>query len=173
MKKASKARLTINFTIQKPLKINQTLYISGNVTELGHWNLDNSLKMQRFGFHFIFSNIRFEDNNWFACLLFSGAKKVFLDYKYVIVEDNQNEEIAALPLWEDGDNRSMKLPSVKSNSKEINAISEIFFCKNALPCAFTFFGIPIKSINMEMSCGASDQSAFSSVLIFPKLRRLE
>ena len=78
----------LEFKVQYKSKIGQILHICGNVEELGNWNADNSPKLAtNRGIYPI----------WESKFNFSLPVGMTIEYKYVLIDQNNNKEWEQLP----------------------------------------------------------------------------
>ena len=78
----------LEFKVQYKSKIGQILHICGNVEELGNWNADNSPKLATNpGIYPI----------WESKFKFSLPVGMTIEYKYVLIDQNNNKEWEQLP----------------------------------------------------------------------------
>ncbi len=124
----------------------QSLALSGNIPELGNWNIDKVL---------IFSCEKFP--LWSVEL---DANKLTFPFEYkLVVVDNENRSHVR---WENGDNRILNLPLLKEN--ETGVISGLQFRENAPDWKCAGVVIPVFSLRTLHSCGIGDFSDLKMLL---------
>ena len=89
---------TLEFKVNYTSKIGQILHICGNVQELGNWNADNSPKLR--------TNPTIYPN-WESNFNFSLPIGMTIEYKYVLIDQNNNK------VWEQLPNNSVRTLTMK------------------------------------------------------------
>ena len=89
---------TLEFKVNYTSKIGQILHICGNVQELGNWNADNSPKLR--------TNPNIYPN-WESNFNFSLPIGMTIEYKYVLIDQNNNK------YWEQLPNNSVRTLTMK------------------------------------------------------------
>ena len=91
---------TVNGFVTSP---GQDIYVSGNVPELGNWDLTKAVKL------------RFIDSDtWSGPAFFLASKGQTIQYKFVV------QQSGVLPNWETGSNRTYTVPSTGPGSVNRN-----------------------------------------------------
>ena len=74
---------------------NDKLLVVGNIKSLGHWNLDDALKMDKL-----------DDSSWQSkdYITVNPQETLKIEYKYVMMNEND-----LTTSWENGDNRKFDL----------------------------------------------------------------
>ena len=93
---------TLEFKVNYKSKIGQILHICGNVEELGNWNADNSPRLR--------TNPSLYPN-WESNFNFSLPIGMTIEYKYVLIDQNNNKD------WEQLPNNSVRTLTMKKPGK--------------------------------------------------------
>ena len=78
----------LEFKVEYKSKIGQILHICGNIEELGNWNADNSPRLR--------TNPSLYPN-WESNFSFSLPIGITIEYKYVLIDQNNNKDWEPLP----------------------------------------------------------------------------
>ena len=131
---------TVQLKVRAPqLRAGEYLAISGNSASLGDWEISKAIPM-----------VEHEPNEWMIALDAVKYKTSFIEFKFVIC--NYDRSIA--PIWENGDNRTVVLPSMRSGDVVVYELSKAYFPLSPLRVAGTV--IPIFSLRSEGSYGVGD-----------------
>ena len=105
---------TLEFKVEYKSKIGQILHICGNVEELGNWNADNSPRLR--------TNPSLYPN-WESNFNFSLPIGMTIEYKYVLIDQNNNKD------WEKLPNNSIRTLTMKKagNYLIINQMGNLDF----------------------------------------------
>ena len=105
---------TLEFKVEYKSKLGQILHICGNVEELGNWNADNSPRLH--------TNPSIYPN-WESNFNFSLPVGMTIEYKYVLIDQNDNKE------WEQLPNNSVHTLTLKKPGKYliINSMKSLDF----------------------------------------------
>ena len=93
---------TLEFKVNYKSNIGQILHICGNVEELGNWNADNSPRLR--------TNPNLYPN-WESNFNFSLPIGMTIEYKYVLIDQNNNKD------WEQLPNNSVRTLTMKKPGK--------------------------------------------------------
>ena len=115
----------------------QSIYICGNIKELGLWDIDKAIKMKPL-----------PGSKWGVNLKCTN-KGTNIEYKFLI-KDNKSSEFT----WEDGDNRLISSSVINSDEGYLFEHSEANF--KAIYPKFTGTAIPIFSIRTKNSGGVGE-----------------
>lgn len=133
----SNGQLIIRVTIPN-LKASYKVLLSGDLKEVGCWNLEKAIPMEPI------EGLRYECN-----LETSKIKSKELKYKFVIYNGDKKEYI-----WEDGEDRVLKLPENKRHGAIIYEHSFAGF--NCEHPRFTGTAVPVFSLRSKNSLGIGD-----------------
>ena len=105
---------TLEFKVECKSEIGQILHICGNVEELGNWNADNSPRLR--------TNPSLYPN-WESNFNFSLPIGMTIEYKYVLIDQNNNKD------WEKLPNNSIRTLTMKKagNYLIINQMGNLDF----------------------------------------------
>ena len=79
---------SINFQVEFPTEKNQTLYIIGNIEELGAWDEERAEKLMK---------LDEQSNLWESTLPLECPVGMMIKYKYLIIDSNGNKIMETLP----------------------------------------------------------------------------
>ena len=130
---------TIRLKVRAPqLRWNERLAVIGGGEALGNWEALRALNMAEH-----------ENNEWVITL---DAEKLpeTIEFKFVSLD----EEIDVTPLWENGMNRTVKIPKLEQGEVVVYELSQAFFPVYPWKGAGTV--IPIFSLRSEGSFGVGD-----------------
>jgi 4-alpha-glucanotransferase len=130
---------TIRMKVRAPqLRWNERLAVIGGGEALGNWEALRALNMAEH-----------ENNEWVITL---DAEKLpeTIEFKFVSLD----EEIDVTPLWENGMNRTVKIPKLEQGEVVVYELSQAFFPVYPWKGAGTV--IPIFSLRSEGSFGVGD-----------------
>ena len=128
----------------------QSLALSGNIPELGNWNINKAL---------IFSCEKFP--LWSIKL--DATKLSFpFEYKFLVIE-NENRSLVR---WENGENRILNLPFLKE--KETAIMSGLQFRENSPSWKCAGLVIPVFALRTRNSCGIGDFGDLKMLLDWAK-----
>ena len=96
---------TVRFVLNATTYYGENIYLAGNSSDLGKWDLGNSLPMQS-------TNYTEARPLWFAEIPLTAGETI--SYKYVREEDCGQEWI-----WEERENRTLKVPDCVEGSTEV------------------------------------------------------
>ncbi|MBQ0069730.1 MAG: 4-alpha-glucanotransferase, partial [Bacteroidales bacterium] len=131
---------TVQLKVRAPqLRAGEYLAISGNSASLGDWEISKAVPM-----------VEHEPNEWMIALDAVKYKTSFIEFKFVIC----NNDKSVAPIWENGDNRTVVLPSMRSGDVVVYELSKAYFPLSPLRVAGTV--IPIFSLRSEGSYGVGD-----------------
>lgn len=125
--------LIIRVTIPN-IQEDEAILISGNIPELGNWNLDKAVKMSRV-----------EGVKWEANIQINSVVTKTLEYKFIKGDK-----------WEEGDNHALELSRIQKHTTIIYEHSSSRF-KISHP-KFKGCAIPLFSLRSDESCGIGDFS---------------
>ena len=130
---------TVRLKVRAPqLRWNERLAVIGGGEALGDWEAKRALNM-----------VEHENNEWVITL---DADKLpdTIEFKFVSLD----EEIDVTPLWENGMNRTVKIPKLEQGEVVVYELSQAFFPVYPWKGAGTV--IPIFSLRSEGSFGVGD-----------------
>ena len=130
---------TVRLKVRAPqLRWNERLAVIGGGEALGDWEAKRALNMAEH-----------ENNEWVITL---DADKLpeTIEFKFVSLD----EEIDVTPLWENGMNRTVKIPKLEEGEVVVYELSQAFFPVYPWKGAGTV--IPIFSLRSEGSFGVGD-----------------
>ncbi|MGP1350848.1 MAG: 4-alpha-glucanotransferase [Hoylesella marshii] len=138
--RASTYSRTLRIKVRAPqLRAGETLVISGDVPTLGSWNLQKAVRMTE-------HNI----NEWVVNLDASKLKTDTVELKFAVVSDAPD----FVPFWEEGLNRKISIPSMKSGEITVYELPQAFFPIPNTRCAGTL--VPVFSLRSAGSFGVGD-----------------
>ena len=122
---------SINFQVEFPTERNQTLYIIGNIEELGAWDEERAEKLMK---------LDEQSNLWESTLPLECPVGMMIKYKYLIIDTNGNKIMETLP-----NNRERTITTKKAGQYII------MNKKGDLSTTTTFVGKDRRDINRKNS----------------------
>ena len=130
---------TVRLKVRAPqLRNNERLAIIGAGEALGNWEALRAINMTEH-----------ESNEWVVSLDADTLPQTF-EFKFVVLD----EEVDVTPLWENGANRTVELPSMEQGEVIVYELSQAYFPVYPWKGAGTV--IPIFSLRSEGSFGVGD-----------------
>ena len=130
---------TVMLKVRAPqLRTAERLAVVGNEPVLGDWNDEGAVPMTEHN-----------HNEWVLAIDGAKLKKPIAEFKFVIVDEN-----GKVTMWENGDNRTIYLPSLKSGDVVVYELSQAYFPLYPVRVAGTV--VPIFSLRSEHSFGVGD-----------------
>jgi len=130
---------SVQLKVRAPqLRTGDTLAIVGNEAVLGDWDATHALPMKEHN-----------HNEWVITLDSDSFKKPILEFKFVILPSNGQDDV-----WETGDNRTIFLPTIKHNEVVVYELAQAYFPFYPSKLAGTV--VPIFSLRSQGSCGVGD-----------------
>lgn len=135
---AVKYSLTIQIKVRAPqLRQGERLAIVGNSPALGDWDVNKAVAM-----------VEHAPNEWMVVLNAVKHRSSFVEFKFIIVTDGQP------PVWENGDNRTIALPPMRSGDMVVYELDKAYFPLSPIRIAGTV--IPIFALRSHGSYGVGD-----------------
>jgi len=133
-----KYSMSVQFKVRAPqLRAGERLAIVGNSPALGDWQAAKAVSM-----------VEHAPNEWMVVLDAAKYKTSFIEFKFIIMADGQ------APVWENGDNRTVVLPSMRSGDVVVYELDKAYFPLGPIRIAGTV--IPIFSLRTKGSFGVGD-----------------
>lgn len=129
---------TMQLKVRAPqLRAGEHLAVVGNTALLGDWDASKAVPM-----------VEHAPNEWMVALDAAKFKGALVEFKFIIMAEGQ------APVWENGDNRTVALPSMRSGDVVVYELNKAYFPLNPMRIAGTV--IPIFSLRSEGSYGVGD-----------------
>ncbi len=129
---------TVQLKVRAPqLRAGERLVVAGGGEALGDWQVTHAMPM-----------VEHAPNEWMAVLDASKYKNSYLEFKFVIMADGQ------APVWENGDNRTIVLPALRSGDVVAYDLDKAYFPLSPIRVAGTV--VPIFSLRSKGSYGVGD-----------------
>lgn len=129
---------SVQLKVRAPqLRAGEHLAIAGNTAVLGDWDATKAIKM-----------VEQAPNEWVAVLDAVKFKTSFIEFKFIIMAEGQ------APVWENGDNRTIALPSMRSGDVVTYDLPKAYFPLSPMRVAGTV--VPIFSLRSKGSFGVGD-----------------
>ncbi|MCQ2288319.1 MAG: 4-alpha-glucanotransferase [Muribaculaceae bacterium] len=133
-----KYSMTVQLKVRAPqLRAGEHLAIVGNTATLGDWEATKAIKM-----------VEQMPNEWVAVLDAAKFKTSFVEFKFIIMAEGQ------APVWENGDNRTIVLPSMRSGDVVTYDLPKAYFPLSPMRIAGSV--VPIFSLRSKGSFGVGD-----------------
>ncbi len=135
---ATNFSMTVQLKVRAPqLRAGERLAVVGSGAALGDWDIRRAVAMTEHN-----------NNEWVVSLDATKLRTQFLEFKFVILSDT------APGIWENGDNRTVVLPSLRAGDAVTYELSQTYFPLPPVMVAGTV--IPIFSLRSEKSFGVGD-----------------
>ena len=130
--------MTVQFKVRAPqLRTGDRLAVVGSGALLGDWDIRQAVPMTEHNY-----------NEWVVALDVVKLRSQFIEFKFVILSDN------APGIWENGDNRTVVLPSMRAGDVVTYELQQAYFAMGPVKIAGTV--VPIFSLRSEHSFGVGD-----------------
>jgi len=133
-------KVTVRLKVRAPqLGSHQRMAIVGGDRAFGAWNVSNGLRMYEHNY-----------NEWVADIDATRLQSGTFEFKFVAVNVHDNNDI----MWEDGYNRTLKLPPIAEGNVFVYEMGTAFFPICNLRLAGTL--VPVFSLRSRTSFGVGD-----------------
>ena len=130
--------MTVQFKVRAPqLRTGERLAVVGSGALLGDWDIRQAVPMTEHNY-----------NEWVVALDVVKLRSQFIEFKFVILSDNTPG------IWENGDNRTVVLPSMRAGDVVTYELQQAYFAMGPVKIAGTV--VPIFSLRSEHSFGVGD-----------------